>query len=168
MTKFQVHIIKMGGTIEFFDPSYDELIKKLIGIDTSLENYFNRILKPHFEYDIDTVAQKDSRELTKGDRERLVDLIGKSEEDDILITHGTFTMVETAKYIEDKISDSKKVILTGSMIPLTGFSTSDAGFNLGFAIGTFPLLKPGVYICMNGGVFTSDDVQKNPQLFRFE
>ncbi len=54
------------------------------------------------------------------------------------------------------------------MIPLTGFSTSDAGFNLGYAVASFPSIEPGIYLSMNGGIFNSDEVEKNVELFRFE
>ena len=76
-------------------------------------------------------------------------------------------MRDTAQYLENRIT-GKKVILTGSMIPITGFAASDAGFNLGFAVATFLSIQPGIYICMNGGVFRSDEAKKNPDMFRFE
>lgn len=168
MGKSHIHIFKMGGTIEFFDPSYDELVKKLIGLDTSIDNYLDRILQPHFSYDIEEISQKDSREITKRDRKKLLNEIYESKSDNILVTHGTFTMVETAKFLLKNGVSNKKIILTGSMIPITGFTTSDAGFNLGFAIGSFAVVKPGVYLSMNGGVFTPDEIEKNLELFRFE
>ena len=62
----------------------------------------------------------------------------------------------------------KKVILTGSMIPITGFTTSDAGFNLGFAAASFAYIERGVYLSMNGGIFSSNEIEKNEDLFRFE
>ncbi len=54
------------------------------------------------------------------------------------------------------------------MIPITGFTTSDAGFNLGFAIASFSGIDPGVYLSMNGGIFKATEVQKNEELLRFE
>ena len=168
MTQNHIQIIKMGGTIEFFDPSYDELIQKLIGLDTSIDNYLGRILQPHFTYEIEEVAQKDSRDLTTEDRNKLLQAITGSKSENILITHGTFTMTETARFLVDAGITNKKVILTGSMIPITGFTTSDAGFNLGFAIGSFNSVEPGIYLSMNGGVFSLDEVQKNTKIFRFE
>ncbi len=54
------------------------------------------------------------------------------------------------------------------MIPITSFSASDAGFNLGFSIASFDNIEPGVFLSMNGGIFKSNEVQKNPDLFRFE
>jgi hypothetical protein len=54
------------------------------------------------------------------------------------------------------------------MVPIIGFAASDAGFNLGFAIASFPNINPGVYLSMNGGIFMSDEVKKNVELLRFE
>ncbi len=54
------------------------------------------------------------------------------------------------------------------MVPIMGFAASDAGFNLGFAIASFQGIEPGVYLSMNGGIFKSDEVEKNVDLLRFE
>ncbi len=54
------------------------------------------------------------------------------------------------------------------MIPIVGFSVSDAAFNLGYSIASFDRIQNGVYICMNGGVFNYEDVNKNTDLLRFE
>ena len=50
MAKMHIHIIKMGGTIEFIDPSYDDINKKLLKLDTSLESYLRNIIQPHFSF----------------------------------------------------------------------------------------------------------------------
>ena len=158
----------MGGTIEFFDPAYDAINKKLMKLDATIESYFKNLIKPHFTFSTETVAEKDSRDIGQDDRSKLAKTINTSQHENIVVTHGTFTMKETAEYLEENLSDNKKVILTGSMIPITGFSTSDAGFNLGFAIASFINIEPGVYLSMNGGIFKFDEVAKNEQLFRFE
>lgn len=160
----------MGGTIEFFDPAYDAINKKLMKLDSTIESYFQNLIRPHFNFSTETVAEKDSREITEGDREKLLKTIEKTPHDNILITHGTFTIKDTAQFLQresPRLKD-KKVILTGSMIPLTGFSTSDAGFNLGFAVASFAGIEPGVYLSINGGIFSSEEVEKNVELFRFE
>ncbi len=168
MQKIHVHIIKMGGTIEFIDPAYEEINNNLLKLDTTIDSYLENIIKPHFNFSTEKVARKDSRDITNDDREKLTKVIAETPHEHIVITHGTFTMVETAHFLEQKSFQNKKIILTGSMIPITGFSASDAGFNLGFAIASFQTIDPGVYISMNGGIFKSDEVQKNPELFRFE
>lgn len=157
----------MGGTIEFFDPDYD-VIRNLMQLDSTIEYYFKNIIKPHFTWSTQTVTQKDSRDLTDEDRKELLNVVTKAPHDNILVTHGTFTMAESAKFIRDNLPENKTVIFTGSMIPLAGFTSSDAGFNLGFAISSFGLQKPGVYLAMNGGIFSIETVEKNTKLFRFE
>ena len=52
------------------------------------------------------------------------------------------------------------LILTGAMIPLQGFSPSDASFNLGYSIAKLDSLDPGAYLCMNGNVFAPEEVSK--------
>jgi len=61
----------------------------------------------------------------------------------------------------------KTVVLTGAMIPYA-IQGSDALFNLGFACGAAQFLPHGVYIAMNGQVFTWDKVRKNTQSGIFE
>jgi len=168
MIKQQIHLIKMGGTIEFIDSAYDAINREMLKLDTTIETYFNNIIKPHFDFTSDIVTDKDSRDIDVEDRERLASAISASECSDILVTHGTFTMRETAEFLDQKGFEGKKIILTGSMIPMVGFAASDAGFNLGFAIASFSSLEAGVYLSMNGGLFRSNEVTKNEDIFRFE
>ena len=162
-----IHILKMGGTIEFIDPAYDEVNKKLLKLDTSIESYLKNLIKPHFNFSTETIVEKDSREITEQDREKLLSAIVNSPHENIVVTHGTFTMQHTAEYLESRV-ENKKVILTGSMVPIMGFAGSDAGFNLGYAIASFNSIDPGVYLSMNGGMFSASEVKKNESLFRFE
>ncbi len=173
MIRNHVHFIKMGGTIEFFDPAYDAINKKLMKLDTTIDSYLKNLIQPHFSFSAENVVEKDSREITNADRAKLVIAIESSPHKNIIITHGTFTMWQTAQYLENHLADKldvgdKKIILTGSMIPITGFTMSDAGFNLGFTIASFAAIKPGVYMCMNGGIFQSGEAEKNETLLRFE
>jgi len=165
-----IHIIKMGGTIEFRDPSYEK-INDLMKLDITVEGYLKNLVKPHFTYDIDNVCQKDSREITKEDLSKLWASVKSSKEENILITHGTFTMKNTAKFLEgllEKENLKRKIIITGAMVPIVGFSISDAGFNLGYSLASFDAVQYGVYLCMNGGIFKADEVEKNVNLLRFE
>lgn len=168
MLRQHIHILKMGGTIEFIDPAYDEINKKLLKLDSRIESYLQSIIKPHFNFSTENIVEKDSREINQEDREKLAKVINLTSHQNIIITHGTFTMRETVQFLEKQTFDNKKIIITGSMIPITGFSTSDAGFNLGYSIASFGSIKPGVYLSMNGGIFTSIEVEKNVDLFRFE
>jgi L-asparaginase len=158
----------MGGTIEFIDPAYDEINKKLLKLNTSIDSYLQNIIKPHFTFSTEEISQKDSRDLGDADREKLAKTIRSVDHQNILITHGTFTMQQTAAYLDEQDFGDKKIVLTGSMVPIIGFAASDAGFNLGYVIGSYEHLQPGVYLSMNGGIFSALEVSKNEELFRFE
>lgn len=95
-----VHIIKMGGTIEFIDPAYDEFNKKLLKLDASIDSYLHNLVKPHFNFSTETIAEKDSREISEEDRQRLAKAITNSPHENIIVTHGTFTMKDTAQFLE--------------------------------------------------------------------
>ena len=160
----------MGGTIEFRDPAYEK-INDLMKLDVSVEGYLNNLIKPHFTYDIQIVCEQDSRDITEEDLNNLWSKIKSSKEENILITHGTFTMKNTAKFLEnllEKENEKRKIIITGAMVPIVGFSISDAGFNLGFSLASFNAVEQGVYLCMNGGIFKAGEVEKNTDLLRFE
>ena len=170
MQNKHIHILKMGGTIEFRDPAYEK-INNLMKLDVSIDGYLENLIRPHFSYDIEIICEKDSREITKEDLNELWTTVKSSQDENILITHGTFTMKNTAKFLEnlmDKEKVSKKIIITGAMVPIAGFSISDAAFNLGYSLASFDSIKQGVYLCMNGGIFNADDVEKNTDLLRFE
>lgn len=104
---------------------------------------------------------KDSRQLTKKDLANLLKIIKNSPHQKFIITHGTYTMPDTARYLEANLGQhNKKIILTGSMIPLIGFSPSDAPFNLGFSIASLNQIEPGIKVSMNGKIFTASEVAK--------
>ncbi len=173
MIRNHVHFIKMGGTIEFCDPAYEAINRKLMKLDSTIDSYLKNLIQPHFSYSSEGIVEKDSREVIDKDREKLVYAIESAPHSNIVVTHGTFTMWQTAQYLEENLSKTpetkdKKIILTGSMIPITGFTMSDAGFNLAFTIASFGSIKSGVYMCMNGGVFRSGETGKNETLLRFE
>ena len=102
---------------------------------------------------------KDSLDMNDQDRLLITSCCQRSEESRIVITHGTDTMVETARHLADSIND-KTVVLTGAMVPYV-FDKSDALFNLGTAIAAVQSLPFGVYITMNGRLFNAHEVVKN-------
>lgn len=104
---------------------------------------------------------KDSRQLSTEDRKKLVQTIEESPSKRIIITHGTYTMPDTARYVKANLKRSDQIIiLTASMIPLSGFSPSDGPFNLSFSVAESLHLDPGVYVCMNGRTFNPEEVVK--------
>ncbi len=108
----------------------------------------------------------DSLSMTNADRKKILKECQTSTQDKVLITHGTDTMVETAKLLGQHIKN-KTIILTGAMIPYA-FGSSDGLFNLGSALAFLQTLPPGVYISMNGKYFPWDNVRKNKEVGLFE
>ena len=118
------------------------------------------------DVDVQTLMMVDSLEMTAEQRAFIVQACRECEEDQIVITHGTDTMVETARAIAEEI-ESKTVVLTGAMVPYA-FGSSDGLFNLGSALSFVQALPRGVYIAMNGRSFQWDDVRKNRDAGVFE
>jgi L-asparaginase len=108
----------------------------------------------------------DSLEMTDDDRELILTHCQKSKSDRIIITHGTDTMVDTAHYLANGLTN-KTIVLTGAMIPIV-FGSSDGLFNMGAALAYVQTLEPGVYIAMNGQYFSHDNVRKNREKGLFE
>lgn len=115
--------------------------------------------------EITGLTRKDSLELTDDDRAAIVSAVGSCEEKQVLITHGTDTMPQTAEALA--AIAGKTVVLFGAMQPAR-MRSSDAVFNLGFAVAAVQLLPAGVYLAMNGQVFEAGKVRKNLAAGRFE
>lgn len=116
-------------------------------------------------YRVVPILRKDSLDLTDADRQLIHDQVASSEERCVLITHGTDTMVQTAWELRD--IEHKTIVLTGALEPAL-FKTSDALFNIGCGLAAVQSLADGIYIVMNGKVFSWDNVRKNLQTNRFE
>lgn len=157
-----IKLFVTGGT---FDKDYNEITGELFFKDTHLREMLN-LARCRLDVHIRTIMMIDSLDMTEGDRMLIVENCCKAKEDQIVITHGTDTMVETATLLAEKIKD-KTVVLTGAMIPFA-FGSSDGLFNLGSALSFVQVLLPGIYIAMNGKYFSWDNVRKNRDLGRFE
>lgn len=155
-----VHFILTGGTIDsVFDPSADSII---VNDHSVIASFIDTEIHPHINITYETLTLKDSREITNNIREEIIKSITKSTAKAIIITHGTYTMPETAMFLQKHLEQiDKTIILTGSMKPLKGFSDGDAPFNLGFALSSAQLLKAGVYLAMNSHIFHADEVTKD-------
>jgi L-asparaginase len=118
-----------------------------------------------FDYAVTSLLRQDSLDLTDKDRLKIKTAVQSTRDKRIVITHGTDTMIDTAKVLRG-IPD-KTIVLTGSMYPAR-FRDSDAVFNLGCAVVAAQTLSPGVYIAMNGCIFDPQNSQKNIEQNRFE
>ena len=118
------------------------------------------------DVDIETLMMVDSIEMSKTERNYIIQKCIAEPIKQIIITHGTDTMVKTAGILADAVND-KTIVLTGAMIPVR-FGSSDGLFNMGSALSFVQALSPGVYIAMNGQIFNQENVRKNKKLGIFE
>ena len=158
----KIRIIVTGGT---FDKEYNDINGELYFKNSHVQNMLE-LGRSRLDLNIRTLMMIDSCDMTEEDRYIIAKNCEKSSEKKIIITHGTDTMVETAKILANSIKD-KTIILTGAMIPYT-FGSSDGLFNLGSAIAFVQILPVGVYIAMNGKFFNWDNVLKNKKIGEFE
>lgn len=157
-----VRIFITGGT---FDKEYNELTGQLFFKDTHLQDLLEMgRSKVHVE--TRTLMMIDSLDMTAEDRELIVHQCNSCEETQIVITHGTDTMAETATILAEKVK-GKTIVLTGAMIPIK-FGSSDGLFNLGSALAFAQSLPHGTYVAMNGRWFHANNVRKNKQTGMFE
>lgn len=159
--KHRVKIFCTGGTID--KVYFDALSEYKIG-----EPVANGILREalaKFPYTVESILKKDSLEITDEDREKIFNQVKADSCAHILITHGTDTMIDTAQRLQE-IPD-KTIVLTGAMQPAR-FRNTDATFNMGYAIAAAQHLPAGVYLAMNGQIFTPNAVQKNRAEAQFE
>jgi L-asparaginase len=159
-----IRILVTGGT---FDKEYNELAGTLFFKDTHLPEML-RLGRSRLDVTVRTLMMLDSLEMTDADRALIVEHCRRSEEQQIVITHGTDTMVETARALAAALAGgTRTIVLTGAMVPYA-FGSSDGLFNLGSALSFVQVLLPGVYVAMNGRCFTADRVRKNRETGVFE
>lgn len=157
-----IRILVTGGT---FDKEYDELTGKLYFLDTHVNEMLRRG-RARLDLTVETVMMIDSLDMDDAGRARIVERCRAATERAIVVTHGTDTMVETARALAAASLD-KTVVLTGAMVPYA-FGSSDGLFNLGSALSFVQVLPQGVYVAMNGRHFPWDAVHKNRTTGTFE
>lgn len=158
-----IRIFVTGGT---FDKRYDELSGRLFFRDTHVPEMLERG-RCRLDVEVETVMMIDSLELDERGRSAIVERCRASREKAIVITHGTDTMVDTARALAGAQLNDRTIVLTGAMIPFA-FGSSDGLFNLGSALSFAQVLTPGVYVAMNGQYFAWDRVRKNRESGIFE
>lgn len=157
----QLLIVTTGGTIDkiYFDDKSDYQVG---------DPQIGRILEElgvAFRFTVIPILRKDSLHISAEDRELMRATIAAQPAKHVLVTHGTDTMVDTAKVLAG-VAD-KTIVLTGALNPAR-FRGSDAEFNIGTAVGAVQSLPPGVYIAMNGRIWDPLKVRKNVAANRFE
>lgn len=155
-----IQIFTTGGTIDkvYFDALSEYQVGPTAVADILREN------NVQCEHQVTQLMRKDSLELTDEDRAAIRAAIEDSDADRILITHGTDTMVETARTLGG--IDGKTIVLTGALQPAT-LKHSDAEFNVGFALAAVQALPAGVYVAMNGQIFDPATARKDRKAGKF-
>ncbi len=157
----KLRIITTGGTIDKI--YFDQKSRYEVG-DPQAGGLLERA-NVVVDYQVQSVLRQDSLDLNDQDRSIIRDAVIGAPEKHIIVTHGTDTMLATAKTLSTV--KGKTVVLTGSMYPAR-FHESDAVFNMGCAVIASQLLNPGIYIAMNGRIFDPRHSRKNVELNRFE
>ena len=157
-----IKIIVTGGT---FDKEYNELNGELYFNKTHVSEML-KLGRSRIDLKIVTLMMQDSLHMTDSDVNAILEECKNSEEDKILITHGTDKMADTAKILGESIKN-KTIVITGAIIPYA-FGSSDGMFNLGSALAFVQTLPYGVYIVMNGRYIHYNNVSKNKQNGNFE
>ena len=157
----KIKILTTGGTIDkiYFDR------KSAYEVGDPQANGVLERANVVLDYEVESILRKDSLDFTDGDRFLIRQKVASTQSERLVITHGTDTMIETAKVLEN--ISGKTIVMTGSMYPAQ-FRDSDAVFNIGCAVTGAQILGPGVYIAMNGRIYNPQDVRKNVELNRFE
>ena len=157
----KIHIFTTGGTIDKI--YFDQKSEFQIG-----DPQITEVLKEAnatIEFEVTSLMRKDSLDLTDADRRLIHDAVAASPHRHVVVTHGTDTMIETAKVL--KQITGKVIVLTGAMQPAK-FRFTDAIFNIGSAITASQILPTGVHIAMNGRIFDPLKSKKNRSANRFE
>jgi L-asparaginase len=155
-----IHVIITGGTIDsYYDGAKDTVVPNQ---ESVIPEFIDTLKSYDTTFEFTTVCMKDSRNLNDADRQKILEVIEQSKHDKILITHGTYTMPDTARYLKANLKrDDQVIILTASMIPIKGFSPSDGTYNLGYSVAKLQDLSKGMYVCMNNHVFDPEEVVKD-------
>jgi len=162
----RIYIITTGGTIE---KVYSEQTGNVENLNSKIDRYFRMLRLPDSEIQVTHLMNKDSLEMTDADRQRVLDTVREKlkEPAQVIITHGTDTMVETGLLLREKLANLQfPIVLTGAMTPL-GFEGSDGLQNLTESLMAARTLAPGVYVVMHNQVFPVDQVRKDHELARF-
>ncbi len=165
-SKNSIHFLITGGTIDsYYDGSKDTVVPNKESI---IPSFIKGLKLTNGKFEFTTICMKDSREINDKDRQNILKTIEGSAYSKILITHGTYSVPDTARFLQANLKRKDQVIiLTASMIPLNGFSPSDGPFHLGYTIAQLSNLDPGVYVCVNGHVFNPNEVMKDISEGRF-
>ena len=151
-----IKVFTCGGT---FEKVYNPISGELAFEDSCVPKIIKRA-RITAKVEFEELFFKDSLDMDNEDRLMIAQKIKTEPIKNIVVIHGTDTMVQTAQTIEEQTSQDKVVVITGAMLPFS-IKESDAIFNFGAAFIATQTLEPGIWITMNGHIFRSGDVEKN-------
>lgn len=156
----RIQILVTGGTIDSY---YDiDACTTLCHQQTAIPEFITRFGQlSNDEFELTEICMKDSRNINHQDIEKIHISISLSNCCRHIITHGTFTLFDSARRLQILLAKNhgQTIIFTGAMWPLVGFSPNDAGFNLGSAFLAARLAPPGIYVAFNGKLYQPDDLE---------
>lgn len=154
-----IHFIMAGGTIDSY---YDGTKDTVVTCKNSIIPEYISSLRLHLKTQYTQVCMKDSRDMDETDMHAIYNTIRNSKGTHFIITQGTYCMPDTARFLEVHLKNNKNkiIVFTGSFVPLDFGRYSDAPFNLGFTISEIFHLKPGIYVSMNGRIFSPGEIAK--------
>jgi len=161
-----IQIFVTGGTM---DKIYDVISGEPSFGRTHVEDCLT-IARCRLDIQVETLMLVDSTLLEDKDRNLISDKVTHCPASQIIITHGTDTMTQSAEYIKAHLTEEslcKTIIFTGAMLPYFA-EKNDVLFNIGTAIAFVQCLHSGVYVAINGQAFPAGSVYKNKQLGIFE
>lgn len=157
VTREKIHVIIAGGTIDgSWDSAQDSMV---VAPPSRVPEFFSH----HQLYDsiiFSEICVKDSREITDDDRRIILKTIEESDATKFLLTHGVYTMPETAAYLLQNLKRKDVVIMFVSSKTPLGWPNADAQFNIGYALSKLQDEKPGMYVAMNGKCLTPEQAVK--------
>ena len=159
----KITIINTGGT---FNKRYNP-IKGSLEVPTDNIALDNIVASSHnIEFDIKNIISKDSLDMDDNDRQIIVDAINESENEKIIIIHGTDTIDLTSAFLQKEVSN-KKIVFTGAMVPMS-IDEVEATINFSLALGFLSAdVQNGIYIAMHGVVVEHSRLKKNRSLGKF-
>jgi L-asparaginase len=161
-----IYVISTGGTIE---KVYSEQTGSVENLDSKIDRYLQMLRLPDSEVRVVRLMNKDSLDMTDSDRALVYETVEKlvPRGCPVVITHGTDTMIDTGKYLKDRLAELRiPIVMTGAMTPL-GFERSDGLQNLTESLFAARVLPPGIWVVMHSQAFPVDKVRKDRELARF-
>jgi L-asparaginase len=156
----RVAILTTGGTI---DKTFNESDGTLANVGSVLHGILGSLRHPDLDIRHIPVMSKDSRDIDDKDRETILfaTKAALTQNDALVIIHGTDTLTVTGEYLHDHLFDvDKPVVLTGAMRPFE-FRDTDALQNITEALLACRLLSPGVWVVMHSRALRFPGVVKD-------